>query len=153
VRARRPQPRPPPELPGPGADSPRAAVFLTVAGEASGRQVPFAFLEKVKVEFLEKFVQTGRTATAHSMDRSLGCALRRALVHAAPRREQAPPWSAWRRSHRAACRAQAAAAVLDGLVRQAPGGAQQGRRRAAQGARSAAQQTERTSARPHERAC
>lgn len=50
--------------------------FLAVADEQFGRQVPFAFLEKVKAEFLEKFAQTGRAAPAHSMDRTVGCAVR-----------------------------------------------------------------------------
>ncbi|KAK9839271.1 hypothetical protein WJX81_005050 [Elliptochloris bilobata] len=50
--------------------------FLAVAEEQFGRQIPFAFLEKVKVEFLEKFADTARGAGAHSMDRSAGPRLR-----------------------------------------------------------------------------
>ena len=50
------------------------AAFLVVADEQFGRQVPFAFLERVRAEFQEKFADKGRTATAHSLDNSVGCA-------------------------------------------------------------------------------
>lgn len=46
--------------------------FLVVADEEYGRQVPFAFLERVRDEFEEKFAEKGRTAAAHSMDRTFG---------------------------------------------------------------------------------
>ena len=49
------------------------AAFLVVADEQFGRQIPFAFLERVRAEFQEKFADRGRTATAHSLDNSVGC--------------------------------------------------------------------------------
>lgn len=55
------------------ADCDVHAAFLAVAEEQFGRQVPFAFLEKVRDEFATKFAQNARAAAAHSMDRSLGC--------------------------------------------------------------------------------
>lgn len=48
------------------------AAYLVVADEEYGRQVPFAFLERVRDEFEEKFAEKGRTAAAHSMDRTFG---------------------------------------------------------------------------------
>lgn len=46
--------------------------FLVVADEAFGRQVPFAFLDKAKEEWFEKWVEKGPNATAHSLDKSFG---------------------------------------------------------------------------------
>jgi vesicle-associated membrane protein 72 len=46
--------------------------YLVVADEAYGRQIPFAFLERVRDEFEEKFSEKGQTAAAHSLDRSFG---------------------------------------------------------------------------------
>jgi hypothetical protein len=44
-----------------------------VADEQFGRQVPFAFLEKVKEEFFAKWEDKAQTAIAHSMDKTFGC--------------------------------------------------------------------------------
>ncbi len=52
----------------------RAAAFLAVAEEEYGRQIPFAFLERVQAEWKEKFADKARTATAHSLDKTFGCA-------------------------------------------------------------------------------
>lgn len=46
--------------------------FLAVADEQFGRQVPFAFLEKVKEEFFAKWQDKAQTAIAHSMDKNFG---------------------------------------------------------------------------------
>eukprot|EP00884_Botryococcus_braunii_P002298 jgi/Botrbrau1/12069/Bobra.0295s0024.1 len=46
--------------------------FLVVADEGFGRQIPFAFLEKVKEEFLQKFGAEAQTKAAHSLDSSFG---------------------------------------------------------------------------------
>ena len=48
------------------------AAYLVVADEAYGRQIPFSFLERVRDEFEEKYAEKGRTAPAHSMDRTFG---------------------------------------------------------------------------------
>ncbi len=50
------------------------AVYLVVADEAYGRQIPFAFLERVRDEFEEKFADKGRVSAAHSLDASFRCA-------------------------------------------------------------------------------
>ena len=60
-----PRPSPPRRLPPPAA-------FLVVADEAFGRQVPFAFLEKVKEEFFAKWQDKAAGAIAHSLDKSFG---------------------------------------------------------------------------------
>ncbi|KAG2452182.1 hypothetical protein HYH02_003213 [Chlamydomonas schloesseri] len=46
--------------------------YLVVADEAYGRQIPFAFLERVRDEFEEKYAEKARTAAALSMDRTFG---------------------------------------------------------------------------------
>lgn len=46
--------------------------FLAVAGEDFGRQIPFAFLERIKAEWREKLADKSRTATAHSLDKTFG---------------------------------------------------------------------------------
>lgn len=43
-----------------------------VADEAYGRQIPFAFLERVRDEFEEKFSEKGVEAAAHGLDRTFG---------------------------------------------------------------------------------
>ena len=45
-----------------------------VAHERVGRQLPFAFLEKVRGEFQEKHAESSRTLHAHSLDKTFGCA-------------------------------------------------------------------------------
>uniref|UniRef100_A0A7R9TUL6 Uncharacterized protein n=1 Tax=Micromonas pusilla TaxID=38833 RepID=A0A7R9TUL6_MICPS len=47
-------------------------VFLVVADEEFGRQVPFACLERVKEEFKGTFADRAKDAIAHSLDRSFG---------------------------------------------------------------------------------
>jgi hypothetical protein len=44
-----------------------------VADEAYGRQIPFAFLERLRDAFLEKFADRGRTAPVDSLNNSFGC--------------------------------------------------------------------------------
>mmetsp|Transcript_21381 Transcript_21381/g.38196 ORF Transcript_21381/g.38196 Transcript_21381/m.38196 type:complete len:90 (+) Transcript_21381:268-537(+) len=50
----------------------RHAVYLVVADEAFGRQIPFSFLDRVRDEFDERFKEKGLKASAHSLDRSFG---------------------------------------------------------------------------------
>ena len=50
------------------------AAYLVVADEQYGRQIPFAFLDKVRAEFAEKYADSSRTLHAHSLDKTLGCA-------------------------------------------------------------------------------
>ena len=45
-----------------------------VADEAYGRQIPFAFLDRVRAEFSEKYAESSRTLHAHSLDKAFGCA-------------------------------------------------------------------------------
>eukprot|EP00877_Chromochloris_zofingiensis_P007988 jgi/Chrzof1/3442/Cz12g25170.t1 len=54
--------------------------FLVVADEACGRQIPFAFLDRVSEDFLSKYADKGKTATAHSMDKSFGPKLKQHVV-------------------------------------------------------------------------
>lgn len=42
-----------------------------MADEAYGRQIPFAFLERVRDEFEEKFADMGRIRCDHKSDTSL----------------------------------------------------------------------------------
>lgn len=51
---------------------PFSAAFLVVADEAYGRQVPFAFLERVRDEWFSKWADKGAAASAHSLDKSFG---------------------------------------------------------------------------------
>ncbi len=48
--------------------------YLVVADEEFGRQIPFAFLERVKEDFKRRY-QGGRVdlAVAHSLDKEFGC--------------------------------------------------------------------------------
>lgn len=57
-----------------------AAAFLVVADEGYGRQIPFAFLEKVKEEFLHKYGAEAQTKAAHSLDSTFGCDLQSLLL-------------------------------------------------------------------------
>jgi hypothetical protein len=50
------------------------AAYLAVADEAYGRQIPFAFLERVADAFMEKFGEKGRTAAEGSLNASFRCA-------------------------------------------------------------------------------
>ena len=51
---------------------PAPAAFLVVADEQFGRQIPFAFLERVREEWQQKWAEKGPAATAHSLDKSFG---------------------------------------------------------------------------------
>lgn len=55
--------------------------FLVVADEAYGRQIPFAYLERVRDEFKTSYGEKGKTATAHSLDRSFGPKLKAAMEY------------------------------------------------------------------------
>ena len=57
---------------GTAAEGQAPAAFLVVADEQFGRQIPFAFLEKVKEEWQQKWAEKGPTAAAHSLDKSFG---------------------------------------------------------------------------------
>lgn len=48
------------------------AAFLAVADEAYGRQIPFAFLERMRDAFLEKFAEKGKSAAPQSLDKTFG---------------------------------------------------------------------------------
>jgi Regulated-SNARE-like domain len=50
------------------------AAFLAVADEEYGRQIPFAFLERIQAEWKEKLADKARSATAHSLDKTFGWA-------------------------------------------------------------------------------
>jgi hypothetical protein len=43
-----------------------------VADEAYGRQIPFAFLERLRDAFVEKFADRARTAPENSLNSSFG---------------------------------------------------------------------------------
>lgn len=49
-----------------------SAAFLAVADEEYGRQIPFAFLERIQAEWKEKLADKARSATAHSLDKTFG---------------------------------------------------------------------------------
>lgn len=53
------------------------AAYLAVADEAYGRAIPFAFLERVRDAFAEKYGDRGLSATEDSLTRAFGCAQRR----------------------------------------------------------------------------
>lgn len=46
--------------------------FMVVADEQFGRQIPFAFLERVREEWQQKWADKGETAAAHALDKSFG---------------------------------------------------------------------------------
>lgn len=45
---------------------------MVVADEQFGRQIPFAFLERVREEWQQKWADKGETAAAHALDKSFG---------------------------------------------------------------------------------
>jgi hypothetical protein len=47
--------------------------FLVVADEAYGRQIPFAFLERLRDAFMEKFAERGHAAPENGLNSSFGC--------------------------------------------------------------------------------
>ena len=52
-----------------------SAAYLVVADEAYGRQIPFAFLERIRDEFQRNWAEKARQSPAQSMDKSFGCAI------------------------------------------------------------------------------
>lgn len=54
--------------------------FLVVADEAFGRQIPFAFLERVGEDFLNTHATRAKAAAPHSMDRTFGPKLKQHMV-------------------------------------------------------------------------
>lgn len=54
--------------------------FLVVADEAFGRQVPFAFLERISEDFLSSHANRSRSAVPHSLDRIYGPKLKQHMV-------------------------------------------------------------------------
>ena len=48
------------------------AAYLVVADEAYGRQIPYAFLERVRDEFTRNWAERSKGAPAHSLDKSFG---------------------------------------------------------------------------------
>jgi vesicle-associated membrane protein 72 len=46
--------------------------YLVVADEAYGREIPLAFLERVREQFHAKYADKGRTAAVHSLDKVFG---------------------------------------------------------------------------------
>lgn len=55
-------------------------VFLVVADEAFGRQIPFAFLDRISEDFASKYTSKGKTAGAHGLDRTVGPMLKQHMV-------------------------------------------------------------------------
>lgn len=53
--------------------------FLAVADEAFGRQIPFAFLERTKDAFVEKYAERGRNAAENSLTQAFGPAIKRQM--------------------------------------------------------------------------
>lgn len=57
----------------------------TLQDEAFGRQIPFAFLDRVSEDFMTGFANKGKSAAPHSLDRSFGAKLKQHMVRRAPR--------------------------------------------------------------------
>lgn len=57
-------------------------IFLAVADDEYGRQIPFAYLDKLKEEFVKAHGETAKTATANSLQRVYGAELKRQAEHA-----------------------------------------------------------------------
>jgi len=55
--------------------------FLVVADEAYGRQIPFAFLERLRDAFLEKFADRARTAPENSLNSAFGPTIKRQMEY------------------------------------------------------------------------
>lgn len=54
--------------------------FLVVADEAYGRQIPFAFLERVSEDFLASHATRAKAAAPHSLDRTFGPRIKQHMV-------------------------------------------------------------------------
>lgn len=55
--------------------------FLVVADEAYGRQIPFAFLERLRDAFVEKSADRARTAPENSLNSSFGPTIKRQMEY------------------------------------------------------------------------
>jgi vesicle-associated membrane protein 7 len=55
--------------------------FLVVADEAYGRQIPFAFLERLRDAFVEKFGDKGRTAAEDSLNNTFSPTIQKQLQY------------------------------------------------------------------------
>lgn len=62
--------------------------YLVVADESYGRQIPFAFLERVRDEFTGKYADKAQTAAAHSLDKSFGPKLKQHMEYCANHPEE-----------------------------------------------------------------
>ncbi|EFJ08162.1 hypothetical protein SELMODRAFT_235084 [Selaginella moellendorffii] len=63
--------------------------YMVVADEDYGRQVPFAFLERVKEDFRRRYVGgRAETAVAHSLDREFGPKLKEHMEYCADHPEE-----------------------------------------------------------------
>lgn len=56
--------------------------FLVVADEAYGRQIPFAFLERVSEDFMASHATRAKAAAPHSLDRTFGPRIKQHMVRA-----------------------------------------------------------------------
>lgn len=81
--ARPSSPQPPftPSKSPPSPPSPATAVFLVVADEAYGRQIPFAYLARARDAFVEKFGEKGITTPSHGLDRAFGPAMKKQMEY------------------------------------------------------------------------
>ena len=52
--------------------APYAAAYCVVATESIGRQVPIAFLERIKDEFMKKCGAKGHAAAGHTLTHEFG---------------------------------------------------------------------------------
>jgi len=55
--------------------------YLVVADEAYGRQIPYAFLERVRDEFTRNWAERSKAAPAHSLDKSFGPKLKEQMEY------------------------------------------------------------------------
>ncbi|KAG1681167.1 hypothetical protein FOA52_015610 [Chlamydomonas sp. UWO 241] len=63
-------------------------IYLVVADEAFGREIPFAFLERVKDEFASVYAANARSAPANSLDRTFGPRLKSHMDYCAAHPEE-----------------------------------------------------------------
>jgi hypothetical protein len=64
--------------------------FLVVADEAYGRQIPFAFLERVSEDFLASHATRAKAAASHSLTRTFGPRLKQHMVRAGSQQRRVP---------------------------------------------------------------
>lgn len=55
--------------------------YVSVADEATGRAIPTAFLDKAREEFLAKYSEKGKTASAGNLTKSFGPKLKALMEH------------------------------------------------------------------------